>query len=258
MSTIASFLRTKVPIVYFPIIRIIKYYKQLNIPYTIFITDSLGGSFKTYIKKHSLEELKNTLAGNLDQESRQIVDVICQRFLHYPDESSKIEINKKDSIIGGLLPIELPESRKKIELQLKEIEKKYKLQKKHIEASVFYYYHGLSFLSPSLIKYIKEEDFVDLGAYIGDSAIALNAFDYRKIYSIEISKNSINAYKDNLKKVGIASNKYEIINVAISANDDLAVIELPDTGSAGFSLMRKRGKYDIIKIHQKSFDTIVN
>jgi hypothetical protein len=58
-------------------------------------------------------------------------------------------------------------------------------------------------------------------------------------------------------KAGIPATAYEIIKVAVSDEDGLPDIELPDTGSAGFSLMRRRGKYDTISIQQMTFDKLV-
>ncbi|WP_367388201.1 FkbM family methyltransferase [Lewinella sp. LCG006] len=194
---------------------------------------------------------------DLDQISVQVVETVCQRFLAYPDESNKEKMSKNRPVVGGLLPVESQATVKAINSKLQEVSKQYDLPKDSIEASVFYFYHGLSLLPPSLIEYVKGEDFVDVGAYVGDSAIALSSYDYRKIYSIEMSQHSINAYHRNMEKAGIPREKYEVINVAISTEDDLPAIELPDTGSAGFSLMRKRGKYDVIEIEQRSFDTLV-
>jgi FkbM family methyltransferase len=245
------------PKLYFALTDLINYLNRLKAPYTIFITDSLGGSFKTYFEQHPIEELKKVLLRGLDQSSIQVVETVCERFLAYPDESKKEKTSKSRPIVGGLLPVESPAMVKEINATLEEAAQRYHLPKDAFEASVFYFYHGLSLLPPPLTEYIKGEDFVDVGAYVGDSAIALSKYDYRKIYSIEMSRHSINAYHRNMEKAGIPREKYEVINVAISTQDNLPAIELPDTGSAGFSLMRKRGKYDVIEIQQQSFDTLV-
>ncbi len=257
MSSIGAALRSKMPKLYFALTDLINYLNRLKAPYTIFITDSLGGSFKAYFEKHPLEELKKVLLRGLDPDSIQVVETIGQRFLAYPDESKKEKTSKKLPIVGGLLPVESPAMVKEINRELQEVGQRYDLPKDSIEASVFYFYHGLSLLPPALIEYVKGEDFVDVGAYVGDSAIALSKYEYRKIYSIEMSRHSINAYHRNMEKAGILREKYDIINVAISTEDNLPAIELPDTGSAGFSLMRSRGKYDVIQIQQQSFDTLV-
>lgn len=257
MINIGAMLRQKTPKLYFPLIKLKQLVDKATAPYCIYITDSLGGSFKVYFEKHPMVKIKQTLLSGLDKESFQVVDVVCKRLCYYPDECKKGKIKKSEPIIGGLLPVESLELNKKISLKLKEVESACNLPKKSIDASVFYFYHGLAIMTPAVIDYVKGEDFVDLGAYIGDSAIALNKYGYKKIFSIEMSRHSINRYLNNMQKANISSEKYEIINVAVADKDNLPLVELPDTGSAGFSLLRERGKYDFIKIQQKSFDTIV-
>lgn len=255
---IGKYIRSNLPKIYFFLISIKKKIASFNKPYYIYITDSLGGSFKTYIKERKLEDIKSNLSKRLDSESQKVVDIMSNRFLSYPDESVKVPIDENNKIEGGLLEVETKSNKEKIGLFLDEQSQKYKLGRQHISDSVFYFDHGLSLFSKKAHDYIKNEDFVDLGAYVGDSTIALSKYDYRKMYSVEISKRSIAAYLENVSNEGIDPAKFELINVAISAEDNLPNMELPDTGSAGFSLMRERGKYDHISIKQKTFDELVN
>jgi FkbM family methyltransferase len=135
---------------------------------------------------------------------------------------------------------------------------KLKFLSKHIEESVFYYYHGLSLLPEQIKSYIKDQDFIDAGAFIGDSAIALKEYQYKKIYSVEISEKSIKSYKANLARNRINADKFEVINSGIASTDSKAPVRLADTGSSGLSLLRKAGKYDEIIVDQKSIDYIVD
>ena len=98
---------------------------------------------------------------------------------------------------------------------------------------------------------------MDVGAYVGDSAVALRKFQYSKIYSLEISLKSIEAYKHNLNQNKIPQEEYEVLNIGVAASDDEAPIRIFDTGSAGLSLYRKEGKYDEIEVGKKSLDWIV-
>ena len=69
-------------------------------------------------------------------------------------------------------------------------------------------------------RYIQGQEFIDAGAFIGDSAIALKKYNYKKIYSIEMSLKSIEKYKNNMARCHIKNEEYEILNISISANDD--------------------------------------
>jgi FkbM family methyltransferase len=201
-----------------------------------------------------ISELRN----NLDKESIETIDVIVQRILHYPDERYKQKTSKRKEIIGGLLPCEMDQIRINISRKLKSDKQKLKYISKHIEESVFYYYHGLSLLPEEIKDYIKNHDFIDAGAFIGDSAIALKEYQYKKIYSVEISQKSIIKYRANLARNNINVNKFDIINIGIASTNDKAPIKLADTGSSGLSLLRKAGKYDEIMVDQKSIDYIVD
>lgn len=250
------YIRKNVPRIYFFLVAIINILRQLFRPYSIYITDSLGGSFKEYFKRPDMPDKISDLKRNLDSESIDIINVIIQRLLHYPDEKNKHGISRRREVSGGLLPVETKISKNIIEKKLKEYRKKLKLPSKYIEESVFYFYHGLSLLPPEVADYIKDNDFIDAGAFIGDSAIALNEYKYRKIFSVEMSGKSIEKYKKNLAGNDISPARYEIIHAGISSGDDEIPVKSYDTGKSGFSLARQTGKYDEIIIQKRSVDNI--
>jgi len=257
MSKIGAILRARLPTVYKFLVSGQLYLQNLNTPYSIYITDSLGGDFKTYITERGIGRLTEELSSNLDMESRQTIATVCERLQFYPNEQNRKKTSKKLPIAGGLLPVETPARAAEIERAIKRTVTAIGISDKEQEASVFYFHHGLSLLPKRVHEYISGGDFADLGAYIGDSAIALRSYNYGKIFSFDISEHSIKAYKLNMLKADIPTTDYEIIKVAVSDEDGLPDVELPDTGSAGFSLMRRRGKYDPIRIRQMTFDKIV-
>jgi len=246
------------PVIYFFLTNLVKVFNKLSSPYSVYITDSLGGSFKTYLSDPAAGNRIDALKRGLDDKSLNLIDVILKRITAYPDESSKTRISRHAPVAGGLLPVETAEARKKIENKLRIVRRKYGFITENIEESVFYYYHGLSLLPEPVNKYIIDRDFIDLGAFVGDSAIALNDFNYRKIYSVEMSLKSISRYKENMIKCGIGTDKYEIINACVASEGDNSAFEIPDTGSAGISSLRIKGKYDRIVVQKSSLDQIVN
>jgi FkbM family methyltransferase len=258
MIKVGPFIKENFPKAYFFLVAIINTIKNTGRPYSIYITDSLGGSFKNYFINSNMKEKISELKRNLDKESIESIDVIMQRLLNYPDERYKHKTNKRKEIIGGLLPVEMYRTRKTINKKLKHTRRELSSLSKHIEESVFYYYHGLSLLPDAVTKYIKDNDFIDAGAFIGDSAIALKDFQYKKIYSLEISQKSIKSYKFNLARYNVSTDKFEIINVSIASNNDGTPVKLLDTGSSGLSILRKSGKYDEISVEQKTVDYIVD
>lgn len=252
------FLRKNFPKIYFFLVTVINGLKRITTPYSIYITDSLGGSFKNYISGSEMTRKISDLKRNLDKESCNTIDVIIKRIAFYPDETNKHRISDHKEIAGGLLPEESEQAKQSIAMVLNESKRKYKFLVKSLEDSVFYYYHGLRLLPDKVIDYIRYQDFLDVGAFVGDSAIALKEYNYRKIFSIEMSHKSIEKYKANMAKSNISEDNYEIINVCIVSDDERKPVKLADTGSPGFSLLRNRGKYDEIEIDQKSVDFIVD
>ncbi len=257
LKEIGPIIRKKLPDIYYFLTEIIKELMKIQKPYMIYITDSLGGSFKEYIIKSDMPAKIADLKKNLDEESRTTIDIIIRRLIHYPDESYATRISSRKEIAGGLLPSESPEIQAMVNAELVALGKKLNFPRKYIEESVFYYFHGLRLLPERITGYLRNYDFIDAGAYIGDSAIALKKYNYRKIYSVEISQKSIKRYKENCKACGLKDDKYELVNAGITGSDSEGPATLADTGSAGISLVRKSGRYDEISVEQVTIDSIV-
>ncbi|EAX95599.1 methyltransferase, FkbM family protein [Trichomonas vaginalis G3] len=74
---------------------------------------------------------------------------------------------------------------------------------------VMYFHHGLRFQPQKIKDYIKDKDIIDIGAAMGDSAIALSNYTNRRVYSYEISKQFVETAK-NLFKTFKIENKTQI------------------------------------------------
>ena len=258
MSSVGQYIKLRYPILYKILVDVINKIISASRPYSIYITDNLGGSFKSYFINNGMPARIDALKKNMESESIELIQIIIQRLLFYPDGKYKGRTSKKAAIIGGLLPIETKSQQKFIDQQLRLQTKSVKLPRRMIDESVFYFYHGLSLLPKEVHEYIRAQHFIDVGAFIGDSAIALNKYQYSKIYSLEISLKSIARYHFNMRENNIPSEKYKILNIGVASSDNESPVKLNDTGSAGFSLYRRSGKYDEIQIEKKSLDWIVN
>ena len=116
----------------------------------------------------------------------------------------------------------------------------------HLLQEVFYFRHGLRFASEKLKKYVREGDMLDIGAYIGDSAIVLSNYTDRKVYSFELSPKLTQEIYDNLNKYnyyGITmygeniTDKVVVINKGVGSNED--VIYINDVANEGGSVGAK-------------------
>lgn len=233
-----------------------RYSKIISGSPSFYVLDHLGGSFKNYILKENMLERIEALKSNLDEYSLHTIDTLVERILNYPEAHYKVRMKvKSEDVIGGLLEEETQDNRLKVNKYLNTIHKKYVIPRTLMEPSIFFYHHGLAILPVETQNYVKGEDFVDLGAYIGDSALALYQYDYKKIYSIEMSQKSIEQYRQLMRKNNITSSKYELINVAIAARDDLPPVNILDLGISDMTIVES-GQGDI-KVIQKSLDTVV-
>ena len=90
MSSIGQFIKLKCPGLYKNIVDFINKIISVTQPYSIYITDNLGGSFKNYFSDSNMPLRINALQKNLDAESIEAIQKIVQRLLFYPDAKYKV------------------------------------------------------------------------------------------------------------------------------------------------------------------------
>ena len=70
-------------------------------------------------------------------------------------------------------------------------DRKYLLPINHFEPVVFYHRYGLDILPKNVLENVANKDFIDAGAFIGDSALILNELSPRRIYAFEPIKDNV-------------------------------------------------------------------
>jgi FkbM family methyltransferase len=109
--------------------------------------------------------------------------------------------------------------------------REYKLPINHFEIPVFFHKLGIEYLPQKAVDKLKGKDFIDGGAYIGDSAIVLQEFNPRRIYAFEpLSEN------------------YELLLKTIKLNN-LSQIVVPIKKALG---LRRENKH-IVSLNSASF-----
>ncbi|NQU54344.1 MAG: FkbM family methyltransferase [Bacteroidetes bacterium] len=218
-----------------------------------YIMDAFG-SFKKYFSDNEMSGKIERLIKGLDEKSIKTFRTIYARLQNYPDSSFKQFVpTKNNNIIGGILD---EENIKFDQLKIKK-ERKLLIKSHTIHSSSFYFFHGLSLLPSNVSKYIEDKNILDLGAYTGDSLLALKDFNYKKIFSVEMSRKTIEEFEENMRKHRIDNNRYKIINCAVSnVNKSL---QINDSGSIGMSLSvtQNASSEETIEIEQKTVDTII-
>ena len=107
----------------------------------------------------------------------------------------------------------------------------YLLPKNHFEVSVFWHKHSLSCLDSRTLAQMRGKDFIDVGGFIGDSAIIFEReFCDKFIYTFEATKANFRLLKRTLKLNN--STRIIPINKALGANHTTMQICVNESGSS--------------------------
>ena len=111
---------------------------------------------------------------------------------------------------------------------------------------VVYFHHGLRFCREEVRRYIKDGDFMDIGAYKGESTVVLSNYTTHSIYSYEISPTLIH---DIYKTINInndytleydgkqLTDKAHVFNRGLS--NEPGIMYIKDTKDVGGALSKK-------------------
>ena len=151
----------------------------------------------------------NSLRNGLDTCSNQVLD--------YAMDCVQYEAFSKE-LISDDFKIRCPEFHYKHKLRWED--EKQNFSKKYFGISdftpeVFYFHHGLRFADKRILNYIKNKDFIDCGAYIGDSVLVLKEYAPKMIYCYEFSEPNLKAFKNTMRSNKITSG-YTLIPEALS------------------------------------------
>lgn len=182
------------------------------------VWDFLGGNFKDYICTNNMYQKLNNLKKDLDKKSSDIVDILYRRLVEFPT------LDNEYCWFGDYQSIQKKyetDYEKDINMnyyrELQCYKNKYKfIGYQSYNQDVFYFHHGLRFANIKIKNYIKGKDFIDGGAYIGDSALILLQYLPKRIYSFEFSKQNIEQFKANLELNNIEKDRIVLVDKVIS------------------------------------------
>ena len=163
------------------------------------------------------------LKSNLDIKSIEIVNNIFERF-QYIYTHNVLERNKI---------ISFKEMRKYLKYQksINESLKSSNFYLKDYEIGIFYYKHGLKYIPEEVILNLNDKDFIDGGAYIGDSALMFEKYyKPKKIYSFEPNINNYNILKKTIKE----NNLKKVIPIFEALGHSQSYFKLKDLGHASY------------------------
>lgn len=107
----------------------------------------------------------------------------------------------------------------------------YLLPKNDFEISVFWHKHNLNILEPQTLVKMRGKDFIDVGGYVGDSALLFEReFCDKNIYSFEATKANFRLMQRTLELNN--SKRIVPINKGLGANNSTMQICIAEGGSS--------------------------
>lgn len=209
-----------------------------------YLTDSLGGDFKVYIKDDlDFSKLEKFKVG-FDGESVATLYLLMERFEILTNQSNAFKVNP--ALLNNLMALEQGSGGEKIRKRLSFLKRTY--GEIEWEESVGYFNHGLVFLPEGVVNKLKDTIVFDIGSYIGDSALMFEEIGFGKIISFDISRKSTEKYKKNISNYARNSSifQHELLALSDTVGD---VIKLSDNGSAGMSVLRSNSgeqEYEVL------------
>ncbi len=101
----------------------------------------------------------------------------------------------------------------------------------HFEASVFWYRHSLEVLDSSTLAKMRCKDFIDVGGFVGDSAIIFEReFCDKNIYTFEATSKNFNLMQETLRLND--SKRIIPVNLGLGAEKSTMKINLCGSGSS--------------------------
>lgn len=163
--------------------------------------------------KDKIDRLKH----NLDTHSAMIVDNFLKKSIHIPDNTYAHIYKTTHAQMENYFDKPKEKHYREDYLKnVKEYKKEYKLPIDFYDIEVFYFHHGLKHAGEKLKNYIKNKDFLDIGAYIGDSVLTLAEYKPPKIHSFEISKENIANYKKTMDMNNISQDIWNLVEKGVS------------------------------------------
>jgi FkbM family methyltransferase len=109
--------------------------------------------------------------------------------------------------------------------------------KRHDDMEAYYYAHGLRFCTQSVRDYVRNRDFIDCGASIGDSLSALDQYTNRRIISYEIFTGTWTKAKAAASH--FAPGKHVVLNKGLGKENN--VIHIAGAGNGGSGIWNSKG-----------------
>jgi FkbM family methyltransferase len=186
-----------------------------------------------YLLRNNMPEKVAALKHGLDGTSSAVVDVFLRRMALLPVANGYLGVTKMDT--GYLDTLATPEEHVLLHEwreYMRTSRDEFALDENIRKADTFVCHSGLWNKHDTLKAYIAGKDFIDGGAYIGDTALVyLRHYRPRKVWSFEISDKARQRFVANMKRNDVADDQYSL--EAMGLSDKAGDVVFSDTGRPG-------------------------
>jgi FkbM family methyltransferase len=199
-----------------------------------FTVPGKGGSFFDYFVSNNMASKITALQRGLDSTSLRELDHALELIWNLPEWSYRKAIEVHD--LAAIYPPEAFDEQAEIDRALSRLLYRFPRRNQDLEPAVFYYHHGLKCLPPDVVKGLRGRSFLDLGCYIGDSALVLAEYEPAEIHCFDISKHSLDTLAQvmELNRVQVPIHRHHL---ALGA--EAGSVSLKDSGELGTSIFRE-------------------
>ena len=196
-----------------------------------------GIDWMSYLLSHDMATAVSMLRSGLDEQSLAWLDLTFRRIAIFPKDSKKNNYKIRLAHLESLCTTEELECMKFFEKELPKYREEFWVPKdQHFDIATFFFHSGLRSKSDKMKQYISGKDFIDGGAYIGDTALVfLRYYNPRRVYSFEISEKNCTAYESVMQKNNVMPDRYKLIQCGLS--DKQCEIFINDSGRSGTSIL---------------------
>lgn len=183
----------------------------------------LGGEFG--------QRLVADLRRGLDIESLQLLDTLLARVAFFPAHADTYaSLVYTDTVLTEKEQHDLA----RWPSVKKACQRRFRYPRRLYSAESFLFHHGMDDLPCACMKYVSGKDFIDLGAFIGDSTLVLNAYHPRKTYAFDVSPANARRFMRIMHLNGIDRASFELVLAGVS--DAPGKMRFKDTGQINTAL----------------------
>jgi FkbM family methyltransferase len=178
------------------------------------------------------------LKNGLDKTSQNNIDLYLDRMLFLPDINMAHAFRLSKTWLDSLYTEEERIFSKLYFDERSEYKKQFFMAYEMYNCDTFTFHHGLRYASDKVKKYIENKDFIDGGAWIGDTVLILTKYyNPERVYAFELSPKNWESFQPTMDINGVSKSKYSLVQMGLSDKNEKVLFN--DAGGQSGSVFEK-------------------